>query len=96
MSRTWTYDPGMSIDAVMRRWPAAIRVVMRHRMLCVGCPVGPFHSIAEACAEHGLDECRFAAELAAAVNDRGEADGPVLIPDPAAGSRRSATARAGR
>lgn len=93
-----TCDPGMSIDAVMRRWPATIAVVMRHGMLCVGCPVGPFHTVAQACAEHGVDEDRFLDEVAAEIRGGVVRDettaGPVM--HPAAGSRRSATARAGR
>lgn len=40
---------------IMRLWPAAISVVLRHRMLCVGCPVASFHSLSDACRDHGLD-----------------------------------------
>ena len=42
MNTNWTYDPDMPIDAVMRRWPATMEVMMRHRMLCIGCPIGGF------------------------------------------------------
>jgi AGCS family alanine or glycine:cation symporter len=28
---------------------------MRHKMLCVGCLVNPFHTVIDACAEYGLD-----------------------------------------
>ena len=34
-------DPDMTVD-IMRRWPSTIRVMMRHRMLCIGCPIGIF------------------------------------------------------
>jgi hybrid cluster-associated redox disulfide protein len=48
-------DPGLSVDEIMRKWPATIAVVVKHGMLCVGCPIGSFHTVAEACAAHGLD-----------------------------------------
>jgi hybrid cluster-associated redox disulfide protein len=49
----------MSMDEIMRKWPATIRVVIRHHMLCVGCPIAPFHTLADACREHGVDEAAF-------------------------------------
>jgi len=67
MNTKWTYDPDMPIDMVMRRWPATMKVLMRHRMLCVGCPIGGFHTITEACQEHGLDEETLVGELATAI-----------------------------
>ena len=47
---------GMLIDDVMRRWPRTIRVLMRRRMLCIGCPIGIFHTVADACRAHEIDE----------------------------------------
>ena len=49
----------MVVDDVMRRWPATIRVFLDFRMRCVGCPIATFHSIGEACAEHGDDANAF-------------------------------------
>lgn len=66
MRRT-TLDPDMPVDEIMRRWPATIRTFMRHRMLCIGCPIGVFHTVADACAAHGLDQDAFEAELLAAM-----------------------------
>ncbi len=60
-------DPDMPVDEVMRRWPAAIGVMMRHRFLCVGCPIGPFHTVTDACHAHGADERAFRSELARAI-----------------------------
>ena len=54
----------------MTAWPATIPVFLRHRMLCVGCLIAPFHTIADACKEYGLDEAAFAAELRAAARPR--------------------------
>ncbi len=64
--------PDQTVDEIMRRWPATIRVFMRRQMLCVGCPIGPFHTLEEACAEHGLAEDAFCRELEAAIG--GDAD----------------------
>lgn len=41
-----------AVDGVMRRWPATIRVFIRHHLHCVGCGFGPFCTIEEACAAH--------------------------------------------
>ena len=62
-----TLDPDMPVDEIMRRWPATIRVMIRHRMLCIGCPVGPFHTVADAAAAHALDEAGLMAELVSAI-----------------------------
>jgi hybrid cluster-associated redox disulfide protein len=67
MDATWIYDPDMPIDTVMRRWPATIAVLLRHHMLCVGCPIGGFHTVPEACWEHGVDEAEFVTELERAI-----------------------------
>ena len=60
-------DPDMSVDEVMRKWPPTISVMLKHRMLCVGCPIGPFHSVTEACGAHGLDEQDVVTELQGAI-----------------------------
>ena len=60
-------DPNMPVDAIMRRWPSTIAVMIRHGMLCIGCPIGGFHTVADACREHGVAEAVFVAELEAAI-----------------------------
>ena len=60
-------DPDMSVDAIMRRWPATIRIMIRHRILCVGCPIGIFHTVAEAAAAHAINEAALSGELLAAM-----------------------------
>ncbi|WP_352694178.1 DUF1858 domain-containing protein [Mesorhizobium sp. M0663] len=57
----------MVVDEIMRRWPATVAVVLRYRMLCVGCPIGTFHTVTEACREHKIDEGDFLVELESAV-----------------------------
>ena len=56
-------DPDLSLADLMTKWPQTIPVFVRHKMLCVGCLVSPFHTIADACAEYHLDEDVFLAEL---------------------------------
>lgn len=58
----------MPLDEIMRRWPQTVAIVMRHRMLCVGCAINPFHTISDACREHGVDEAAFTAELGRAMS----------------------------
>jgi hybrid cluster-associated redox disulfide protein len=42
------------VDDVMRRAPATIRVFLDFKMNCVGRPIASFHSVEEACHEHGI------------------------------------------
>jgi hybrid cluster-associated redox disulfide protein len=56
----------MTVDQVMSRWPASIRVFMDFRMGCVGCPIAMFHSVDEASREHAIDGSAFLAALQAA------------------------------
>jgi len=52
-------DPTSMVDDVMRRWPTTIGVFIRWRMMCVGCPFGTFHTIEQACLEHGTNAPSF-------------------------------------
>ncbi|RAZ90968.1 hypothetical protein DPM33_11825 [Mesorhizobium hawassense] len=58
-----------TMDDFMRATPAAIRVVLKHRMLCVGCPIASFHTVADAAREHDLDEDQLLSDLQAAIDD---------------------------
>lgn len=69
-------DPDMTVDEIMRRWPATIRVFIRHRMLCVGCPIGVFHTVRDACRAHDLAEDPFSQELLAAMESDVKINGP--------------------
>ncbi len=60
-------DPDLSVDEVMRRWPATIAVFIRHRMACVGCPAGAFHSLADGSAEHAIPLATLLDQLAAVI-----------------------------
>jgi len=62
------------VDEVMRKWPSAIAVFLKYELKCVGCPIGPFHTIEDACREHSVDCAVFIADLQRAV-DAGLAPG---------------------
>ena len=57
----------MTVDEVMRRWPATIRVFLDFRMNCVGCPIAQFHTVEDACREHGAVPGDFLSALRAYV-----------------------------
>ena len=61
------------VDDVMRERPATIRVFLDYRMKCVGCPIGCFHTVADACREHDVEETGFLTALQEAAG----ADDPV-------------------
>jgi hybrid cluster-associated redox disulfide protein len=69
-------DPSMTIDEIMRRWPATIRVLIRNRMLCIGCPIGIFHTVADVCEAHGVDQEAFSQEILAAMRSDPAANAP--------------------
>ncbi|WP_417607751.1 DUF1858 domain-containing protein [Primorskyibacter flagellatus] len=56
-------DPDLPLADLMTHWPDTIPVFLRHKMLCVGCLISPFHTIADACTEYHLNETDFLAEL---------------------------------
>ncbi|MER9313465.1 DUF1858 domain-containing protein [Mesorhizobium australicum] len=70
MKQRSSINPDMVVDEIMRKWPATVAVMLRHNMLCVGCPIGTFHTVTEVCREHQIDEDDFLVELEATV--RGE------------------------
>jgi hybrid cluster-associated redox disulfide protein len=53
------------VDDVMRRSPETIRVFLQFRMRCVGCPIACFHTVEDACREHGVDRDAFFRALSA-------------------------------
>jgi hybrid cluster-associated redox disulfide protein len=56
------------VGEVMTARPAAIRVFLDFRMGCVGCPISAFHTVDDACREHGVDRDEFLAALSAAAD----------------------------
>lgn len=56
-------DPDLSLRLLFDHWPQTAAVFLSRRMLCFGCPIAPFHTVIDACAEYGLDEAAFRADL---------------------------------
>ena len=54
---------GMTVEAVLTRWPQTAAVFGRLNMACVGCPVAPFYTIAEAAVVYKLSVAEFVSEL---------------------------------
>jgi hybrid cluster-associated redox disulfide protein len=55
------------VDEVMSRSPRTIKVFIQFRMRCVGCPIACFHTVDDACHEHGVDRETFLKALRASV-----------------------------
>lgn len=75
----------LSLRAIMSRWPETIRVFIRLRLHCVGCPISSLHDIGDAAREHG----RVEEDLRCAL---GDAVGFHLTPEAQAVSRRQSAA----
>src|SRR5690348_8940392 len=56
----------LTVDEVMQRWPSTIRIFLDFEMGCVGCPIATFHSVEEACREHGIGPEKFLERLRSA------------------------------
>jgi hybrid cluster-associated redox disulfide protein len=97
VSKPETIDPDMTVDEIMRRWPSTIRVVIRNGMLCIGCPIGIFHTVADACEAHRIDEESFSRELLKAMRSDPAANTPSAFEaDVAAGYPQRRRAAGGR
>lgn len=60
-------DPDLPLLLLFNHWPDTAAVFLTHGMACFGCPIAPFHTVSDACAEYRLDEATFRGELRAAV-----------------------------
>jgi hybrid cluster-associated redox disulfide protein len=61
------FSDDATMDEIMHLSPAAIRVVLQHGMLCVGCPIASFHTVSDAAREHDLNEEQLGSDLRAAI-----------------------------
>ncbi|WP_102958598.1 DUF1858 domain-containing protein [Mangrovicella endophytica] len=69
----------MTVDELLTCHTVLIPVFIRHRMHCIGCPLARFHSVRDACREHGLALDAFMAAIEAAKPN----DGSPARPDAA-------------
>lgn len=63
MESTRQLAPTLTVAEVLGRWPQVIPVFFRHHMLCVGCAMAPFETLADVVAIYGLDPGQFFSEL---------------------------------
>lgn len=57
----------MTLEDFLTRWPETAEVFSRHNMACVGCPVAPFYTVAEAAVVYKLSTAEFIEELQQAI-----------------------------
>lgn len=59
----------MPLTDLFQRWPQVAEIFQRHQMVCVGCPVGAFCTVADAIAAYNLSPESFLAELKQVVGE---------------------------
>ena len=52
-----------TIAELLATYPVAARILVSHRMHCVGCDIAPFETIADACVAYGVTVDDFIAEI---------------------------------
>lgn len=57
------------VNDLMSAHRSAIPIFIRYRMHCTGCPIGHLHTVADACAAHGVDLAALLGELHASIAD---------------------------
>lgn len=60
----------MTVQEVMRRWPAAVPLFQKHHISCPGCPVTEFCNVADAAALHHIPLTTLLAELVTLATDQ--------------------------
>jgi hybrid cluster-associated redox disulfide protein len=55
--------PETLVDDVLRESPRTFKTFVKWGMKCPGCPIGIFHTVRDACSEHGADLVLFLADL---------------------------------
>ncbi|UCC53455.1 MAG: DUF1858 domain-containing protein [Anaerolineaceae bacterium] len=53
----------MTVSAVLDQWPQTAEVFNQFNMACVGCPVAPYYTVAEAATVYKLSVDEFVAVL---------------------------------
>ncbi len=77
MTKCRIEDPDLPLADMMRCWPETMSVFIAHGMLCVGCLIGPFHTVVDACNEYGIDRDTLLAELRAVIISAVAPEAPV-------------------
>ncbi|MAS44458.1 MAG: hypothetical protein CML46_11015 [Rhodobacteraceae bacterium] len=75
-------DPEETLAEIFARQPEAAAAFWARGMRCPGCPIAPFHSLADACAEYDVDAATLRADIQAAAvpGGKGNTDPEVSPP----------------
>ena len=57
----------MLIDDIVTQYPETAKVFLRHKLLCVGCPISHHHMVTDCAEENSLDVDALVTELNEAV-----------------------------
>ena len=68
---TGPLTPSTTVADVLRNRPLAARILMNHRMHCLGCEIAPFETLEEACEIYGVSLRALLAELNATTESTG-------------------------
>ena len=80
----------LTVSEIMRRWPATMRLFIDRHLLCVGCPIAPFHILTDVAREHGVEYTDLLEAVLAVANAE------EVTAAPASGRPRSARAHVDR
>jgi hybrid cluster-associated redox disulfide protein len=58
----------LTVREIMLRWPSTIGVFIDLHLHCIGCPIGVFHTLADAAHEHGIELAELVAEVSVAID----------------------------
>ena len=65
---TLVFSSDLSVERILAVWPQTLPVFIRFHMLCIGCPVTPFHTLRDACMAHDMSLEPFESALLAAIS----------------------------
>ena len=64
------FSRDITLEQMMTEWPQTVAVLMRYRMLCVGCPISGFHTPVDAAREHETELDSLEESLIEAIRHR--------------------------
>ncbi len=60
-------DPEMTISEALKKYPGMIKVFIKRKMLCIGCPAQAYHTLKDAARFYSFTECDLMESLTDAV-----------------------------
>ena len=65
-------DLELTVAQLLAQYPECIPLFLRRRMLCVGCPMAPFDTLADAARNYQLETAAFITEVRSVVESTHE------------------------